>query len=86
MQAPQHTPQKNKRLWLKAILYRIVRIGIVFISGFFILGDPSSALRIAGIDTIAATLFYFYFDKFWEVINAKITYVTLKWKYRKLDE
>jgi len=71
-------------LWLKAILYRIVRIFIVFVSGFFILGDTSAALEIAGVDMIAATLFYYYFDKFWCNIENFFNKAYLKWKYRKL--
>jgi uncharacterized membrane protein len=71
-------------LWLKAIIYRIVRILIVFISGYFILGDTSIAMSIAGIDMIAATLFYYYFDKFWCKIENYLYKLYLKWKYRKL--
>jgi len=71
-------------LWLKAIIYRIVRICIVFISGYFILGDTSTAMEIAGVDLIAATLFYYYFDKWWCHLERKIRQLYLKWKYRKL--
>lgn len=71
-------------LWLKAIIYRIVRICIVFISGYFILGDTSVAMEIAGVDMVAATLFYYYFDKSWGFIETRLKQLYLKWKYRKL--
>jgi len=69
-------------LWIKAILYRIVRILIVFISGYFVLDDPTTALEIAGVDMIAATLFYWWFDKSWCYIQEKIQNIYLRWKYR----
>jgi uncharacterized membrane protein len=71
-------------LWLKAILYRIIRILIVFISGYFILDDATTAMSIAGIDMVAATLFYYYFDKFWCKIENYLHKLYLKWKYRRL--
>lgn len=57
---------------------------IVFIYGYFILGDTSTAMEIAGVDMIAATLFYYYFDKSWCWIDSKLQKIYLKWKYRKL--
>jgi uncharacterized membrane protein len=75
---------KPDLLWLKAILYRIVRIIIVFISGYFILDDATVAVSIAGVDMVAATLFYYYFDKFWCVIESYLHKIYLKWKYRRL--
>lgn len=71
-------------LWVKAILYRIVRIFIVFISGYFILDDPTTALSIAGIDMIAATAFYYYFDVVWCKIEKWLHELIRRWKYRKL--
>jgi uncharacterized membrane protein len=71
-------------LWLKAIIYRIIRITIVFISSYFILDDINSAASIAGIDMIAATLFYYYFDKFWCKIENYLYKLYIKWKYREL--
>jgi uncharacterized membrane protein len=71
-------------LWLKAILYRIIRILIVFISGYFILDNASAAISIAGVDMIAATIFYYYFDKFWCKIENYLHRQYMKWKYRKL--
>jgi len=76
--------QSTKLLWIKAILYRVVRIVIVFISGYFILGDTSAAVSIAGVDMVAATLFYYYFDRWWCIIEEYLHKIYLKWKYRKL--
>jgi uncharacterized membrane protein len=73
-------------LWIKAIVYRVIRITIVFISSFFILGDTSTALKIAGIDTIAATIFYYYYDKTWPVISSWIGQKYIEYKYRKLNK
>jgi len=78
--------QPPNLLWLKAILYRIVRIFIVFISGYFILGDTTTAVSIAGVDMVAATLFYYYFDKWWCKIEDYLHKIYLRWKYRKLNE
>jgi uncharacterized membrane protein len=72
-------------LWLKAIIYRVVRILIVFISGYFILDDATTAVSIAGIDMVAATLFYYYFDKCWSTIELYIRKQYRRWKYRKFN-
>jgi len=71
-------------LWLKAILYRIVRMGIVFLSSFFILGDTSIAISIMSVDVVAATIFYYLFDKWWCYIESWLQQLILKIKYRKL--
>jgi uncharacterized membrane protein len=70
-------------LWLKAILYRIVRMGIVFLSSFFILGDTNIAISIMSVDVIAATIFYYLFDKWWCYIEEWIQSLIIKIKYRK---
>jgi len=75
----------KNHLVIKAVIYRIVRVFIVFLSGIFILNDPTVALTIAGVHTIVATLFYWYYDSIWPTINKKINYVERKWKYRRLD-
>jgi len=71
-------------LWVKAILYRLVRMGIVFLSSFFILGETTVALSIMSVDVIAATLFYYFFDKYWCHIEEKLQQMFIHWKYRKL--
>ena len=71
-------------LWIKAILYRMVRMLIVFWSSWFILDDTSTALSIMSVDVLAATIFYWGFDKSWPWIHKKITAILLNWKYRKL--
>jgi len=71
-------------LLIKAFIYRIFRMIIVFISGYLVLGDPSIAISIMSIDVIAATIFYYYFDKYWKTLENLIQGVYLKWKYRKM--
>ena len=71
-------------LWIKAILYRIVRIFIVFLSGIFILDNASIAMEIAGIDMVAATIFYYFYDRWWTTINKYIQRIHMKIKYRRL--
>jgi len=73
-------------LFIKAIIYRIVRICIVFISGYFILGDPMAAISIAAIDMIAATIFYWYFDIIWVKIEKSLIELYIRWKYRKIKD
>ena len=70
-------------LWLKALIYRVVRILIVFISGYFVLDNIEDAVSIAGVDMVAATLFYYYFDRGWPYLEKKFQQWKRKWKYRK---
>ncbi len=71
-------------LFIKAILYRVIRMIIVFLSSFSILGDTSTALSIMSIDMVAATLFYYFFDRAWPSIESKLKSIVLLIKYRKL--
>jgi uncharacterized membrane protein len=71
-------------LWVKAILYRVIRMGIVFLSSFFILGDTSVALSIMSVDVIAATFFYYFFDLWWCHIEGYIQRIYIYIKYKKL--
>ena len=75
---------KSRYLIIKAIIYRVIRIIIVFISGFIALGNPLIAINIALIDMIAATIFYYYFDRFWTKIEGFIDQIYLKIKYYRL--
>jgi len=69
-------------LWTKAILYRIIRMIIVFLSSWIVLNDTSTALSIMSVDVLAATIFYYVFDKSWPAIANWITHIKLKIKYR----
>jgi len=77
--------KKPDFLFLKAIIYRIFRIFIVFIAGFITTGEPFIALNIALVDMVAATAFYYYFDKFWNKISIFIENLYIKIKYKKLN-
>ena len=70
-------------LILKAIIYRILRIGIVLIVSFFVLGNIQTALSISIIDALVATIYYYYFDKFWDKVQIKLEHYYLAFKYRK---
>ena len=72
-------------LLFKAFIYRIFRMIIVFLSGFLILGEVSSAVSIMSVDVLAATVFYYYFDKYWPWIEKKVQHLILRWKYRKMS-
>jgi len=76
---------KPKFLVIKAIIYRIIRICIVFIAGLITTGEPFTALNIALVDMSAATLFYYYFDTFWSKIEGNIEEVYIRWKYSRLS-
>lgn len=71
-------------LLLKAIIYRFFRIIIVFLAGFITTGEPFTALNIALLDMVVATMFYYYFDKFWIKIEIVVEKIYLKIKYRNL--
>jgi uncharacterized membrane protein len=58
---------------------------IVFISGYFVLDNIEDAVSIAGVDMIAATLFYYYFDRGWPSIANALQRFKRRWKYRKLS-
>jgi len=72
-------------LFIKALLYRIIRIGIVLFSAWFISGSFVSATTIALFDAVLATGFYYYFDRTWIKIEDKISHLYIKWKYRKMQ-
>jgi len=71
-------------LILKAIIYRILRILLLLITAYFVLGDIGVALSISGIDAIIATIYYYFFDKGWDKFEKKIKHWRLEWKYRKM--
>ena len=71
---------------IKAIVYRILRILLLLITTFLILGDISTALSISVVDAIIATLYYYYFDKSWSVFEKKIKHWKLEYKYRKMNK
>jgi len=52
-------------LIIKSIVYRIIRIVLLFATTYLVLGDISSAISISIIDTIIATIYYYYFEKMW---------------------
>jgi len=73
-------------LWIKAIIYRIIRMFIVFLSSFFVLGNTHTALSIMSIDVIAATIFYYYFDLWWFTIEKYIQRIFISIKYAKFNK
>jgi len=71
---------------IKAIVYRILRILLLLITAYFVLGNISAALSISAIDAIIATLYYYYFDKSWSIFEKKIEHWKLEYKYRKMNK
>jgi len=48
------------------------------------LDNASIAMEIAGIDMVAATIFYYFYDRWWTTINKYIQRIHMKIKYRRL--
>lgn len=71
-------------LFLKAIIYRVLRIVLLLLVAFLVLGDISTALSISAIDAVVATIYYYFFDKGWAKFEEKIEHWRLEWKYRKM--
>jgi len=72
-------------LWLKAIIYRLLRMVIVFISSYIVLNNTDTALNIMSVDVIAATILYYWYDKYWFTMEAFFRKQWMKYKYRKLN-
>jgi len=71
-------------LILKAIVYRVIRILLLLIVSYFVLGSITTALSISLIDAVIATVYYYFFDKTWDKFEDKIEHYKLKYKYRKM--
>jgi len=56
-------------LVMKSIIYRILRVLIVLIVSYVVTGDISSSINISLIDAIVATIYYYYFDVYWDKIS-----------------
>jgi len=72
-------------LILKSIVYRIIRILLLLVVSFIILGNINLAISISSIDAIIATIYYYYFDKIWFIFEPKIKSLLLLIKYRKFN-
>jgi len=73
-------------LIIKSIVYRIIRVLLLLVVSYFVLGDIQMALSISFIDMIVATFYYYYFDKSWEKFGEPFfNGLLLKFKYRKFD-
>ena len=74
-------------LIVKSIVYRIIRILLLLVVALVVLGDVTAALSISAIDAIVATVYYYYFDKWWDMyLSPLIQNLMIKIKYRKFDE
>ena len=71
-------------LILKAIVYRVLRIILLLLTAYLVLGDISTAISISAIDAIIATVYYYFFDKGWSAFEKKIEHWKLEFKYRKM--
>ncbi len=66
-------------------MYRVFRIMIVLIVSLIVLGNIGDALSISIIDAVVATIYYYYFDKYWDKYFKNIVdEIYIKIKYRKL--
>ncbi len=57
---------------VKTIIYRVIRMIIILIITFLITGSLSNALTISFVDTVVASIYYYYFDLFWPKIEKYI--------------
>jgi len=73
-------------LILKSIIYRVLRILLLLIVSFIILGNINTALSISLLDALIATIYYYYFDIVWEKITPSIKELGIRIKYRKFNE
>jgi len=71
---------------LKAIIYRIIRTGIIFLSSFLITHQTTVALSIISIDVVLATLFYYFYDISWNKIEKYIKNIYIRIKYYKMNK
>ena len=71
-------------LIFKAIVYRLIRILILLLVSYLVLGNLTAALSISFIDAIVATVYYYYFDKLWAKFEIKAEHWKLEYKYRKM--
>ena len=71
----------------KSVLYRIIRLLLLVIISFLIIGDVSNAISISIIDAFVATLYYYYFDKIWDShLERYIKEIYLMIKYRSFNK
>jgi len=70
-------------LLLKSIVYRVLRIILLFITSYIMLDSIETAISISLVDAVIATIYYYYFDKIWETVEIKIKHFLLSIKYRK---
>ena len=73
-------------LIFKAIVYRVLRILLLLITAFIVLGSIKTAISISLIDAVVATVYYYYFDKAWVKFELWFKHKKLEYKYRKLNE
>jgi len=73
-------------LIIKSIIYRILRIILLLITTYFIIGNINIALSISFIDAFIATIYYYYFDKLWHIFENHIQKIKLNYKYRKFNK
>ena len=72
-------------LLVKSVLYRVIRILIVLVITLLITGSVGNALTISLLDAVVATIYYYYFDKYWYIIEKYIKHLMLLVKYRKMN-
>jgi len=65
-------------LIIKAVVYRMIRILLLWTIALIILDNPKDALTISLVDAIAATIYYYYFDKIWSHIEIRYSNKKIK--------
>jgi len=58
-------------LIVKSIIYRIIRVFILFTISILVGRDINIAISISVIDLFVATIYYYFFEIIWEKIDKK---------------
>ncbi len=69
----------------KTIIYRVLRILIVLLVTLMVTGSIGNALSISMIDAVIASIYYYYFDKYWYLCENYLTHLWYVIKYTKMN-
>jgi len=62
-------------------MYRAIRILIVLMVTFIVTGSIGDALSISMLDAVVASVYYYYFDKYWYVAEDILQSIWFRLKY-----
>lgn len=59
-------------LLAKALVYRVLRILLLLVTAYLVIGNIEEAMSISAIDAVVATVYYYYFDKAWCSLSSRV--------------